>query len=218
MADRPLIFSADMVRALLAGRKTQTRRTLPFQPSMRDRGTLTCLVGKHGPTIYADSADDMVARILASKKYPLLRPGDRLWVREGFALVGSVDPGWLLYRAEGYEAECQRHGFDKPYPAESAVRWRSPIHMPRWASRLTLTVTDVRVQRLKELTDDDAIAEGVPALANYDGGCLGNFNEIISPREWYRRLWTTIHGDDAWSANPWCCALTFTVRQGNIDE
>ncbi|MBB4312489.1 hypothetical protein [Roseospira marina] len=71
-------------------------------------------------------------------------PADRLWGREVFTLVGTVDPGWVLYRASGYEAECARHGFDTPYPPESAVKWRPSIHMPRWASRITMPVYRVR--------------------------------------------------------------------------
>ena len=88
---------------------------------------------------------------------------------------------------------------------------RSPIHMPRWASRLTLTITDVRVQRLQEITAEDVTAEGIPFEA-----------DALAPYEWsvarFADLWNTIHGPDAWDANPWCAAISFTVHRCNIDK
>jgi hypothetical protein len=203
MADRPILFSAPMVQALIAGRKTQTRRVLkpPY-------GTM-------------EYCADRTWRPIYTKAFR----GDRLWVREAVALVGTVDPQWVLYRADGYEAECARHGFDKPYPSEP--RWRPSIHMPRWASRLTLTVTEVRVQRLKDISEADAVAEGcimdpepdeygghMPAeIAHENGGDIGWDNA----RDWFADLWESINGPDAWEANPWVVAISFTVQQGNID-
>lgn len=204
MTDRPIIFSAPMVQALLDGRKSQTRRLLrvatPFDPD-----------------------DEIDAPVCSGFIEPQYRRGDRLYVREAHALVGSVDPGWLLYRADGYESECKRHGFDIPYPPESKVRWRPSIHMPRWASRLTLIVTDVRVQRLQDISADDAVAEGIEALG--EGG-PNRFSLEVS-NGWtndpnavplFRTLWNSLHGPDAWTANPWVAAVSFDVRRGNIDQ
>lgn len=182
----PILFSAPMIRALVDGRKSQTRR-IQKEP------------GSGNPADYR-------------RRWNV---GDRLWVREGFAVVGTVDPGFVLYRANGYVTECGRHGFDKPYPPESMVRWRSPIHMPRWASRITLLVTDVRMQRLQDIAEDDALAEGA-----FKGKATGRIfnnatemrlggNEWRSARDWYADVWETIHGAGSWDINPWVWAITF---------
>ena len=194
MTDRPLIFSAPMVRALLDGRKTQTRRVLkpPY-------GTLEYL-----PTGTWEPICTKVFR------------GDRLYVREAHALVGTVDPQWVLYRADGYESECARHGFDRPYPPEP--RWRPSIHMPRWASRLTLVVTDVRVQRLQEISEADAVAEGVTGRAYQarDGSWIADPKASFAGG--FGCLWNSLYGPDAWDANPWVAAISFDVHRCNIDQ
>lgn len=199
MAERGIIFSAPMVRALLDGRKTQTRRLATF---VRPDGDGYHIRNSGGGMV---GADDDAVRIYGADYAPHTI-GDRLYVREAHAVVGAVDPGWVLYRASGYEAECERHGFDNP-PPESEVRWTPSIHMPRWASRLTLTVTDVRVQRLQDISEDDARAEGVMV-----SGC--------SYRSAFHRLWNSLHDKPGtrWEDNPWLYALTFTVQHGNIDR
>lgn len=200
MADLPIIFSAPMVRALLDGRKTQTRRLL--KPQMDD------VVG------YGWSAPDgaFVAGMLAGTPDRRGLPcwvGDRLWVREAFCYqqwhnqyIGIdyvADPGspYLTYRTPPAGAKIKL-----------GDRYKGPrypsIYMPRWASRLTLTVTDVRVERLQEISEQDACAEGWEIDEN-------------DPVTWYVRLWDSLHGDGAWDANPWVVALTFTVEQRNID-
>lgn len=188
MTDQPILFSAPMVRAILSGAKTQTRRVLKPQPQ-EDLG------------LWLAERDMKAAR---------WAPGDRLWVREGFALVGATDPGFLLYRASGYEAECDRHGFDKPYPSETVVRWRSSIHMPRWASRITLAVEAVRVERLHEISEADAVAEGCGVFTSQTA-----IHHSFSPDDKnlfvpsFRELWASIHGPDAWNSNPWVSVTTF---------
>jgi hypothetical protein len=184
MTDRPIIFSAPMVRALLDGRKTQTRRALkpPY-------GTLEYLPDRTWRPIYTKCFR-----------------GDRLYVREAFCpRLGYPAPvATPHYRADD----------DKP---EWRGLWKPSIHMPRWASRLTLTVTDVRVQRLQEISEADAIAEGCDAafamtMRRPNGAYPGNATEC------FRDLWNSLHGPDAWDANPWVAALTFTVQRGNIDS
>jgi hypothetical protein len=233
MTDRPIIFSAPMIRALLDGRKTQTRRQVTQRNTLfdgRDARWTNWLhesafkwadawvdpgpspAGNPGPYLKLPviglacdpeyPQEETVHRI-----YPRIQPGCRLWVREAHALVGTVDPGWLLYRADGYESECIRHGFTRPFPPETAVRWRPSIHMPRWASRLTLIVTDVRVQRLQDISEADAVAEGIDLPLKADQ----------PPTMRFQSLWNSLHGPEAWDANPWVVALTFDVHRGNID-
>ena len=192
-----------MVNAILAGRKTQTRRIIKPQPPEG-----YSFLGLYGPRLTAvfTTEPSGIRDVPATLPY---MPGDRLWVREAFALVGNVDPGWVLYRASGYDAECERHGFSN-FPPESEVKWRPSIHMPRWASRITLAVTEVRVQRLQDISEEDAKAEGVEQndvglWKDYAGDEIG----WGWPVESFCSLWASIHGPGAWDANPWVAAITF---------
>ena len=200
MTDRPIIFSAPMIKALLDGRKSQTRRVL---------------TGKSGIAA-AHSVERIGAHWIAceyDRRWPLrlpYAPGGRLWVREAHALVPSsayrmsdgvaqaIDP------ADADSACVYREGWERCAP-----RWRPSIHMPRWASRLTLVVTDVRVTRLHDIIRGDAMAEGCP---------FSNMAAGPDPREWFRDLWNSIHGPEAWAANPWVAALTFKTHRCNIDK
>lgn len=226
MADRPILFSGPMVRALLAGTKTQTRRILKPQPEqfpIDDKGTL-CEVG----VIHVEG--DALPRIhhgrviTAQKlKYAV---GDRLWVREAHAIVprtayrGSIGVGTIAqmeHPTDEYSAALFREGFDR----SGRPLWRPSIHMPRWASRLTLTVTDVRVERLQDCSVADAIAEGIRGN-EFEGWFDYRPGEkprdfLVDPRQSYRTLWNNINGEGAWEANPWVAAYTFTVHRGNID-
>ena len=210
MSDRPIIFSAPMVRALLDDRKTQTRRVLKPQP-----GPFDALFSEAGRWWTGDAETGEVEEVLRIP-YAI---GDRLWVREAFSYETlDVDrcgfmPPW--YWADGNPASGD---FTRPKPS---------IHMPRWASRLTLLVTDVRVQRLHEISDEDANAEGAAHCDicndvgwlnnNPDGGeecgCCGGG----SYRDEFRDLWNSIHGPGAWAENPWVAAISFDVKRGNID-
>ena len=219
MTDKPIIFSAPMVRALLEGRKTQTRRLLKglWQSELEGHDVVKTWfappdVPKEGiPNQWAQSGiwaekhgEDGYNRHLGFTAY---RPGDRLYVREAIDKVS--EPGAVFYRAD-YDAEN---------PGGSVgLGWRPSIHMPRWASRLTLTVTEVRVQRLQEISYLDTCAEGVDCetcaamgqSACYRKGCGAS-------REAFRTLWNSLHGPDAWATNPWVVAVSFTVHKGNID-
>lgn len=211
MKDRPIIFSAPMIRALLAGRKTQTRRVLKPQPPANR------ILRAHGHWLWTScDGDSGDARVLYA-------PGDRLWVREAWApltVLTHNDPGaqalWDrgFYRADGSTVDGE------------ISRWRSPVHMPRWASRLTLIVTDVRVQRLQDISEADAVAEGIERLKSgrgfYDptaSKAAVRFGEWTSTaRQGFSRLWNSLHGLGAWDRNDWVAALTFTVHQCNIDQ
>lgn len=214
MAERPIIFSAPMVRALLEGRKTQTRRVLkPQFPDWVKEAGFTCFTPEghaSGRGIYVDEQglDHGPAEKFVRLPYAV---GDRLWCREAWRTCAERDavaplslPGDtpLLF-------EC-----DDPERANTLALWgrlRAAMHMPRRYSRLTLTVTDVRVQRLQEISEDDAAAEGV--RRTYAGGEWGEEGLI----EDFADLWNSLHGPAAWDANPWICALTFTVERRNID-
>ena len=235
MADRPILFSAPMVRALLDGRKTQTRRILNPQPRNDVSGFLKVfseppyfeardLSGRPHEAAFADGKGFVTP-------FPRLRfgIGDRLWVKETHACVGDADR-WTLYRASGYEAECDRHCFDKPYPAESEVKWKPSIFMRRALSRLTLTVTNVRIERLQDCSDADALAEGVEMESAdppfyYVPGIWPHSLTAVGVEEpggrhatrSYAKLWNHINGAGAWEANPWVAAVSFDVRKGNID-
>ena len=183
MTDRPIIFSAPMVRALLDGRKSQTRRVLKPQPNA-SWGLI----------------DLQRAAALATCKYA---PGDRLWVKEGWGMGLSDHGDCPRYRAT-MDYMCGEK--IKP-PHEGLFVWKSPIFMPRRFSRLTLIVTDVRVQRVQEISRGDAMDEGCPFANMADGP---------NPRDWYRDIWNSIHGPDAWDANPWVAAISFETRRCNI--
>lgn len=178
--ERPILFSAPMVRAILDGRKTQTRRVFvpppPFAPG-----------------------DDIDVQLATGSIAPRFAVGDRLWVRETWSgpyRMGDIPPrDWLpglpiWYWADGAPAAGD---WTKPKPS---------IHMPRWASRITLEVTEVRVQRLQDISKEDARAEGASLDMIYE-------RESPSFRAGFQVLWTSIHGPGSWDANPWVTAITF---------
>lgn len=198
MTDRPILFSAPMVLALLAGRKTQTRRLA---------------AGSTKPI----GGDDLLWRPSPWRK---VQPGDRLWVKETWAEVGAGDPGIPIYRAD-YPA-CVPAGVENIPPAEQ-VKWRVSIHCARRLSRLTLTVTDVRAQRLQEISEEDAEAESLwrgRARRNlwwHSPTACRLLEPYRSHKDAFADLWDSLHGPGAWDANPEVVALTFTVAQRNID-
>lgn len=199
MADRPILFSAPMVRALLEGRKTQTRRVLKSQPRVGEE--IIDLGNRHFAIRCMASGDYW------SMKQPPHVPGDRLWVRERLERAN--------YGAVGYPA----NGDWLPNTPWIWQRNSLPsIHMPRWASRLTLLVTDVRVQRLKHISEADALAEGI--VPTIDGYALTRAGECWGPTaaKAFETLWNSINGPDAWDANPWVAAISFTVHRANIDQ
>ena len=216
MTDRPIIFSAAMVRALLDGRKSQTRRVLKPQPEQNSAGLWVWPsnwrtgIKRFGTCIQGD--EEGLVRALMGDPWRRVgyAPGDRLYVREAFSYDRlDVDrdgtlPPW--YWADGNPSSGD---WSRPKPS---------IFCPRWASRITLTVTEVRVQRLQEISAGDSIAEGVECdtctamgqSACHGRGCFASIDA-------YRHLWNSLHGPDAWAANPWVVVVSFTTRKGNID-
>lgn len=173
MKNHPILFSAPMVRAILDGSKTQTRRAIKPQPRVL-AGELLCW------------RDDAMTNEELVVRCPYGAPGDRLWVRETWA---PLTTGYA-YRA------------DTIWNAPPADRWRPSIHMPRLASRITLQITGVRVQRLQEISESDAISEGIGESGYQDvfGG-----NAVAH----YHRLWNVINGIGSWEENPWVWVVEF---------
>lgn len=201
MRERPILFSAPMVRAILAGAKTQTRRIVKmkthYQIEERDNGT-------PWPWMYDGDrdADSWMA-------CPYGVRGTRLWVRETFCDDWHMDRGVIEYRADG---ELDSDMFD------AGCTWRPSIHMPRWASRITLEVTDVRVERLQDISEKDAQAEGIERTEDFFGcPCWRVYGEpdgadVVAPDDpigSYRSLWESINGPGSWEANPWVWVVSF---------
>jgi hypothetical protein len=205
MKAKPIIFSAPMVRALLDGRKTQTRRVakIHWKPGANPRFT-----GWRAERSVGGAWNIVGGMGIGATINPDYAPGDRLWVREAWTHE-SADAEEGFYRPD-YKATANGQPTDG--------RWRPSIHMPRWASRLTLVVTDVRVQRLREISEADASAEGV--MPDGYGGWRGHKGTIGYPKTvWaFHHLWNSLHGPAAWYANPWVAALTFTVHRCNVDQ
>lgn len=195
MAERPILFSDPMVKAILAGTKSQTRRVVNPQPRPLPDG-FSWQYDHHGQCWHAIGGNARAA--LPGLKPPYGLPGSTLWVRETWARVGSLDPGWLVYRAT-YPNDLPANVENVP-PAD-AVTWRPSIHMRRADSRITLRVTSVRVERLQEISEQDAAAEGV-SKADVTGW--------ISYRTSFALLWDSINAERApWASNPWVWVVAF---------
>lgn len=233
MADRPILFSGPMIRALLAGTKTQTRRTLKFQPAPGIgivRKTIRPLddAPYHAferRSVYGNYAGELDIRI---------KRGDRLWVKEAHYITDDGHEKSVVYSDDQQSVHEHLAAIDSMQAdLNLSDSWAKPhrtqrpsIFMPRWASRMTLTVTDVRVERLQDISRDDAIAEGLikdetaPPVA-VEMGCDWSFEgdtRFGSPVSAYAALWDHINGAGAWVANPWVVAYTFTVQHENIDR
>ena len=211
MKERGMIFNGEMVRAILGGRKTQTRRIVKPQPELTKNSGFSW----NGALYGAGSDDRETNRNFAHIKCPHGKPGDRIWVRETWAEAGAGAPDLKLYRAN-YPAHVPTHYENVP-PAED-VRWTPSIHMPRWASRILLEITDVRVERLNDISEEDARAEGI-----IDGGCLncgepepcGCANPEPDATDAFAYLWQSIYGQENWNANPWVWVIEFKRIEGD---
>jgi hypothetical protein len=191
MKERPILFNGPMVRAVLEGRKTMTRRIAK-----------RLLLG--------------LPQAEMNAQCPYGQPGDRLWVRE-------THKGWYTYQSQQYvcyASDNSTHIVRRPegHPEGGmllgechADKWRPSIHMPRWASRITLEVTGLRVERLCEITEADARAEGVECFDDtktfrsyWDDFCV-----CLSAKDSFQTLWAKINGPDSWDANPWVWVVEF---------
>lgn len=217
MPDRPIIFSGPMVRALLDGRKTMTRRIIKPRPWSKKDGDTVC-IGIAASARYTQGAD---SRFYYAFEHPKGGPltayvarhavGDRLWVREAWAMPHGFDLASASISIRDLLASKGKVPVYRATDNPNSYAWRPSIHMPRWASRLTLTVTEVKVERLQDISEDDAEAEGL--ARGHAGGPWGEEGLI----EDFADLWNSLHGPGAWDANPWVAAIRFTVAKGNID-
>lgn len=208
MKERPILYNAPMVRAILADQKTVTRRMIKPQPTLDtdewviDAGGTGKWMGS-GPS----PATGGTRQTWGWATCPYGQPGDRLWVRETWARAGNGDPGYLTYRAT--YPDCLPPDLENIPPA-SEIRWKPSIHMFRRDSRILLEVTAVRIERLQDLSEEQARAEGIT-----DGGCnnCGNHEPCgcdcpaPSAIDSFVHLWNSTGGN--WDANPWVWVIEF---------
>ncbi len=226
MKERPILFSAPMIRAILDGRKTQTRRVVKPQPPSAHRFAGFTVSSTHtddeGKAVWASSDVSALLKDAHRVRCPYGAAGDRLWVREAwngpfFTEDEALDvddlslfdvPERCAYKADGGTTPEYIDADDN-----LVCKWCPSIHMPRWASRILLEVTDVRVERLQEISEADARAEGA---SYHDGRGVGHsgwrhdYGDVhANARSAYARLWKHIHGPGSWDANPWVWVVEF---------
>lgn len=186
MKERPIIFNAEMVRAILEGRKTQTRRPIKAKhlQVLRDGRIETC----------NDGGFDVGVKYI---KCPFGQPGDKLYVRETWCPTGK--DGTFLYRADG---KCE------------VAAWKPSIHMPRWASRIILEVTGVRVERVQEIDLHGVISDGTDTVDNNENRVGFTVGGVVKwSTHCYRKLWDSIYGEseNRWIKNPWVWVIEFRM-------
>ena len=236
MKEHQILFNAQMVRAILDGRKTQTRRVMKPQPDSTHDGEPYWFIGGYRAWRFTGTTAILRIGSFNPISSPYGKTGDRLWVRESWRIgAWDEDSGCVAidYMADGY---CRKEWIKptndprgeifarlwlqsandarKVYgeldqydwqAGESPCRWRPSIHMPRWASRILLEVTEVRVERLQEISIQDAMAEGVAETAPR----LKDLEPCMEWRYAYEDLWNVINGPGSWDANPWVWVIEF---------
>ncbi|CBA14719.1 hypothetical protein [Xanthomonas albilineans] len=198
MAEKPILFNGEMVRAILDGRKTQMRRPMKNQPQpvvVPGLGPVLAIDQPHSPNrwLWPNAREEVVASC------PFGKPGDLLWVRESYQRFS--EDGEILYMADSNSWEEMNQ---LKCEGDPEAHWRPSIHMPRWACRIVLEITDVRVERLQAISERDAIAEGVGSAITRD---------CKVPK--FAALWDQLHGAGAWHANPWVWVIDFTRVEDN---
>ena len=195
--ERPILFNADMVNAILSGRKTQTRRIV--KPT-KDRNGSGCHLAPCEIAGEVNGGDYALC--------PYGQPGDRLWVRENFLYLmhGDVTTGDIKY--------CASIDSRSAAGSKNPGYWwrkRPSIHMPRWASRITLEIVSVRVERLKQISERDALQEGIGLVLADNWPDPKAMSEAVakSRRAGFKLLWESINGSDSWDTNPWVWVVEF---------
>lgn len=234
--ERPILFSALMVKALLEGSKTQTRRIAPISElDIKDLGDgLVCwhvgfskaIKGSLGSYSGGKFSADQARSIIASQYNPFGIPGDRLWVRETWQPDAPRDGTWpdvsfygcktapLSLIPERYQ-NPENCLFRASWQGPDLIRWKPSIFMPRWASRITLEIVNVRVEKLQDISDEDAIAEGIPRFGDGFGRWHPDPDDINytgttkKPVLSYMGLWEFINGPGSWAKNPWVWVIEF---------
>ena len=234
MKERPILFNTEMVKAILAGTKTQTRRIIKIQPPNAEYRISTLaettdrsrkkLEGQHHWVIYDHDKHSIKEDQDKYFRSPFGYVGDRLWVREAHTFrvqhycgESGCDCDDISIRYEADNSSDMISGAHKDIPDNwgfEGGRLRPSLHMPRWASRITLEITNVRVERLQDISEDDAKAEGVDIFRVQ----LGELNPILvpgghrgtdCPKEGFNSLWDSINGANSWSENPWVWVVEF---------
>jgi hypothetical protein len=206
MKERPILFSAPMVRALLNGSKSQTRRVVKPAPSKGWEFENPPVFGRiTSPHPKRDRFGAFIRRGIGTDfpevdliPCPYGQPGDRLWVREAWSTHSFMDgdkPSELKTRSFHYWADGEI----------TTGKRRPSIHMPRAASRITLEIVSVRVERLQDISGDDCFAEGSPG----GHGSIPGYPYAATAQEHYEWLWESINGDASWDKNPWVWAVEF---------
>jgi hypothetical protein len=205
--ERPILFSGPMVRAILGGRKTQTRRIVKPQPFMvlsAEQWHSRAMSGVD-PYGFRPIGSQVLEEMPAACPYGI--PGDRLWVREKWRLGAEFCSTRLRdWRYPEDLAEHVHYAIDD-IQEHFAGQYRPSIFMPRWASRITLEITGIRVERLQDITEEDAIAEGFERDFKPDGSSYGA--ELTTACEQFESLWQSINGPESWAANPWVWLVEF---------
>jgi hypothetical protein len=224
--ERPILFSTEMVKAILEGRKTMTRRVIKPQPSddwmQNAKGICPSL------RMYRSNGEQMFWLSnggLGEITPPYGKPGDVLWVRETFRLCQPYGPESLSYMyKDGHIGESAIDGNEYKY--NDYDRWRPSIHMPKVAARIWLEITDIRVERLKMISEVEAMKEGID-ISHSDvigdrykdyvsdsseyGHSDHDFPTVARPYESFETLWISINGEESWVSNPWVWVISFKV-------
>ncbi len=215
MKETPILFSTPMVQAILEGRKIQTRRVIKFPKDYTGENVWANppFGLKYTSNLFGDTEESKTVQRISC---PYGQPGDVLWVRETAVYVmlehahdllegatertqwvykASIHPDWMEYAKEKY-----------------GYKWTPNIHVPKYASRIWLRITDIRVERLQEISEEDAKAEGVSNADTFIG--IG-VDESMVNRYAFRQLWHFINGYESWEANPWVWVVSFEVISKN---
>ncbi len=196
-----MIFNAEMVRALLDGRKTQTRRPIKWKE------TRFTEIGEREDSSKWPWSEDAEHACDFWHPCPFGAVGDRIWVREAFRVHSrATDVATLVYKASernSWTEQTRRVPVAVCNKPATPEKWTPSLHMPRWASRILLEITGVRVERLRSMSQDDARAEGVIAASGPMEAGLA-----------FRELWDSIYGEESWKANPWVWVIEFKRVEG----
>ncbi|MGQ5788520.1 hypothetical protein ACUNI0_14430 [Serratia sp. IR-2025] len=233
MKERPVIFNGEMVRAILDGRKTQTRRLVPEwqKPKLYPENdgephynwmAVAQSDRRWGYGVFGETEEACAKELSTMAPCPFGNAGDRLWVRETFMdLTGTgIEAATGKFEGFAYRADTPAGSYGDEVRKEYGLKWTPSLHMPRKACRILLEITAVRVERLNDISEEDARAEGVRAIENNFGNGAAYCDYLLPNQddfaEWYNRandsfksLWKSIYGVENWRANPWVWVIEF---------
>lgn len=233
MKERPILFNTDMVKAIIDGRKTQTRRPvkkefvdlIEYVAASNDDSTEFDFLGlSYGECQLDNGKTEAPQWLVFCSEYPeegvipigqgFGSVGDRLWVRETFCPVDVTEFGgskWVDYRATPYDSDLHPAGWHNAPDDPEAMKWKPSIHMPHWACRLVLEITDIRLERVQDITEEDAAAEGTitEEMAAKDGLAWR-----FSDRKQFQDMWEKVY-PNSWENNEWVWVIEFKIAELN---